>query len=69
MPNPERRVDFEGGAVERIHHLLVIGINEYADSPNIPSLRNARKDAEAIVQILIDLKSPGAQWLPLTEAA
>lgn len=25
--------------------------------------------AEAIVQILVDLKSPGAQWLPLTEAA
>jgi hypothetical protein len=25
--------------------------------------------AEAIVQILVDLKAPGAKWLTLTEAA
>ncbi len=35
------------------NHLLVIGINQYADS-SIPNLRNARKDAEAVAQLLQD---------------
>jgi len=33
------------------NHLLVIGINQYKDSA-IPNLRNARKDAEAVAQLL-----------------
>ncbi len=33
------------------NHLIVIGINQYQDSA-IPTLRNARKDAEAVAQLL-----------------
>ncbi len=43
----QQAADFKKGD----NHLLVIGINQYQDS-SIPKLRNARKDAEAVVKVL-----------------
>ncbi len=45
----QQESDFKKGN----NHLLVIGINQYADS-SIPKLRNARKDAEAVVKVLTE---------------